>query len=77
MVLDELEGDRHLVIGVALAAVTNSLPSGCPVIIRSLSPAARRILDLLDLGLRQGLSAGPEHHDTPVRREGSRLTPAE
>jgi anti-anti-sigma factor len=51
----------------ALAALTNLLPSGCPVIIRSLSPAARRILDLLNLDLRQEPSAGPEHHDTPVR----------
>jgi anti-anti-sigma factor len=37
----------------ALAAVTDLLPSGCPVIIRSLSPAARRILDLLNLDARQ------------------------
>ena len=51
----------------ALAALMNLLPSGCPVIIRSLSPAARRILDLLNLDLRQEPSAGPEHHDTPVR----------
>jgi anti-anti-sigma regulatory factor len=51
----------------ALAAVTSLLPSGCPVIIRSLSPAARRILDLLNMDLRLEPSAGPEHHDTPVR----------
>ena len=51
----------------ALAALTNLLPSGCPVIIRSLSPAARRILDLLNLDLRQEVSAGPEHQDPPVR----------
>lgn len=50
-----------------LAALTDLLPSGCPVIIRSLSPAARRILDLLDLDLRQAPSAAAEHHDTPVR----------
>ena len=36
----------------ALAAVTSPLPGGCPVIIRSLSPAVRRILDLLNVDLR-------------------------
>jgi anti-anti-sigma factor len=51
----------------ALAAVTSLLPSGCPVIIRSLSPAARQLLDRLNMDLRQEPSAGPEHHDTPER----------
>jgi anti-anti-sigma factor len=54
----------------ALVIATDFAPSGCPVIIRSLSPGARRILDLLnlDLGhLKQEPSAGPEHHDTPVQ----------
>jgi anti-anti-sigma factor len=45
----------------ALAAVTNLLPSGCPVIIRSLSPAARQILDLLDMDLRQEPSVEDAH----------------
>jgi anti-anti-sigma factor len=57
-------GARALAIGADFA------PGGCPVIIRSLSPAARRILDLLnlDLGhLRQESSAAPEHHATPAR----------
>lgn len=51
----------------ALAAVTKLLPSGCPVIIRSLSPAARRILDLLNMDLGQEPSAGLENHDTLER----------
>lgn len=55
--------------GLALAA--HFPPSSCPVIIRSLSAWARRVLDLMDLmdlGLRQEPSTAPEHHDTPVRR---------
>ena len=54
----------------ALAVVTHFVPSGCPVIIRSLSPPARRILDLLNLHLghvRQGPSTRPEHHDTRMQ----------
>ncbi len=35
----------------ALSMAMSFAPAGCPVIIRSLSPAARRILDLLDLDL--------------------------
>ena len=38
----------------ALAVATTLLPSGCPVIIRSLSPAARRVLDLLDMDFAAG-----------------------
>ena len=45
----------------ALAAVTDLLPTGCPVIIRSLSPAARRILDLLGMDLRQEPAAEDAH----------------
>jgi anti-anti-sigma factor len=45
----------------ALAAVTNLLPSDCPVIIRSLSPAARRTLDLLNTDLRQEPSVEDAH----------------
>ena len=35
----------------ALAVAMSFAPAGCPVIVRSLSPEARRILDLLDLDL--------------------------
>jgi anti-anti-sigma factor len=52
--------------GLALAA--HFPPSSCPVIIRSLSTWARRVLDVMDLDLRQEPGTGPEHHDTPVRR---------
>jgi anti-anti-sigma factor len=55
----------------ALAMATHFPPSGCPVIIRSLSAWARRVLDLMDLinlDLRQEPGTGPEHHDTPVRQ---------
>lgn len=37
--------------GRALAMAASFAPSGCPVIIRSLSPVTRRILELLDLDL--------------------------
>ena len=35
----------------ALAAITRALPAGCPVIVRSVSPAVRRVMDLMRLNL--------------------------
>jgi anti-anti-sigma factor len=55
----------------ALATATHFPPSSCPVIIRSLSAWARRVLDLMnlmDLDLRQEPGTGPEHRDMPVRQ---------
>jgi anti-anti-sigma factor len=52
----------------ALANATYLAPSGCPVIICSLSPPARRVLDLLGLKLerpRQEPDKGLEHHVMP------------
>jgi anti-anti-sigma factor len=43
----------------ALAMAASFAPSGCPVIIRSLSPMARRILELLDLNLESTRQASP------------------
>jgi anti-anti-sigma factor len=43
----------------ALAMAASFAPSGCPVIIRSLSPRARRILELLDLGVENIRPASP------------------
>jgi anti-anti-sigma factor len=37
----------------ALAAVPAAAPPGCPVILRSVSPAARRLLGILDLNLER------------------------
>ncbi len=37
----------------ALAATAQAVPAGCPVIVRSVSPAARRVLELLGLSLEQ------------------------
>jgi anti-anti-sigma regulatory factor len=59
--------------GLALAA--RFPPSSCPVIIRSLSAWARRILDVMDLELRQEPGTGPRHHDTPVRQRISDPVP--
>jgi anti-anti-sigma factor len=54
----------------ALAMATDTAPSGCPVIIRSISPFAARLIELLGLDLRhlwQEPSAGLEDPGTPVR----------
>lgn len=52
-------GVRALTIAIGFA------PAGCPVIIRSRSPIARRTLELLDLDLEnlRELSPGPEPRD--------------
>ena len=58
----------------ALANAAYLAPSGCPVIIRSVSPAARRVLDLLGLKLghpRQEPGEDLEHHVTPMRHAQS------
>lgn len=49
----------------ALMMATYAAPSGCPVIVRSVSPPAARLIDLLDLDLRhlwQDPSAGLEDY---------------
>ncbi len=58
----------------ALAVAASFAPGGCPVIIRSLSPRARRIFELLDLDLQtlQPASPSPE----PPRRPGLGGQPA-
>jgi hypothetical protein len=45
----------------ALAMAASFAPSGCPVIIRSLSPMARRILELLDLDVESIRQVSPGH----------------
>ena len=50
----------------ALAMAVSFAPAGCPVIIRSVSPAARRILTLLGLDLENSSEPG---HDTEPRDE--------
>ncbi len=43
----------------ALAATAQAVPAGCPVIVRSVSPAARRVLELLGLSLElRGMPPG-------------------
>jgi anti-anti-sigma factor len=48
----------------ALAMAASFAPSGCPVIIRSLSPVARRILELLDLDAASIRQASPAPRTT-------------
>ena len=50
----------------ALAAVTWSAPPGCPVIVRAVSPPARRVLGLVGLNLeRPACPAGPQERPAP------------
>ena len=66
----------------ALAMAASFAPRGCPVIIRSLSPMARRILELLDLDAANLRQASPEPRTTrrtrarqPVSRNLARAEP--
>jgi anti-anti-sigma factor len=55
----------------ALSMAMSFAPAGCPVIIRSLSPAASRILDLLDLDLEHFRNlAGLEPEDGLQPQDG-------
>jgi anti-anti-sigma factor len=50
----------------ALGAVTQAVPAGCPVIVRSVSPAVRRVMDLLASKPRiseggPGIATWPSH----------------
>ena len=60
LVLD-LAGVRFLdCAGVrALALATRFVPRGCPVVVRSLSPVARRILELVGLDLEHPAELSP------------------
>jgi anti-anti-sigma factor len=49
----------------ALRTAARLAPGGCPVIIRSLSPRARRIVELLDLDNLRELSLGHGLRDGP------------
>jgi anti-anti-sigma factor len=66
----------------ALAMAASFVPAGCPVIIRSLNPGARRVLDLLGLDLENPREPGPdeEPRDEPpawaASRGSSRTRPA-
>ena len=57
----------------ALATAASFASSGCPVIIRSLSPMARRILELLDLDIEniRQVSSARELQDRPELRQQS------
>jgi anti-anti-sigma factor len=65
----------------ALAMAASFAPSGCPVIIRSLSPRARRIFMLLDLGVASIRLASPGPRTTRRTRDrqpaGRHLAPLE
>ena len=63
----------------ALSIAARLAPGGCPVIIRSLSPMARRIAELLDLDNLRELSLGHGLRDGPRdSRPGQQdLVPAE
>jgi anti-anti-sigma factor len=46
--------------GRALAMAASFAPAGCPVIVRSLNPRARRVLELLGLDLENPQEPGPD-----------------
>jgi stage II sporulation protein AA (anti-sigma F factor antagonist) len=55
----------------ALVLAAYAAPSGCPAIVRSISPPAARLVDLLNLDLWhpwQDTNAGLEEDSTPVRQ---------
>ena len=59
----------------ALAMVASFAPPGCPVIIRSLTPRAARVLDLLDLDLED--SREPAQDQEPPAANRRRGRPAQ
>ena len=56
----------------ALAAVTRTIPVGCPVIVRSVSPAVRRVLDLMGMNLESGAMV-PENRAAQLMLESQRI----
>ena len=56
----------------ALTATAQAAAAGCPVIVRSVSPAVRRVLDLLALNLESGGLASSSRA-ARLRRESQRL----
>jgi anti-anti-sigma factor len=57
----------------ALAAVTRMAPGHCPVVVRSLRPAVRRLLELLDLNLQR--PPDPRNLDLEFARVGADMVP--
>lgn len=56
----------------ALAAITRAVPAGCPVIVRSASPAARRVMDLMGVNLERR-EAAPGSRAARLALESQRL----
>src|SRR6266480_488656 len=57
----------------ALAIATRFVPRGCPVVVRSLSPTARRILELVGLDLEHLAELSPASNPSwAVARGGQR-----
>jgi anti-anti-sigma factor len=56
----------------ALAAITRTIPAGCPVIVRSVSPAVRRVLDLMGVNL-ESRAMVPGNQATRLVLESQRI----
>ena len=56
----------------SLAATAQAAAAGCPVIVRSVNPAVRRVLDLLGLNLEPG-GLAPSSRAARLRLESQRL----
>jgi anti-sigma B factor antagonist len=56
----------------ALVTVTRAVPAGCPVIVRSMSPAVRRVMDLMGVNLERR-EAAPGSRAARLALESQRL----
>jgi anti-anti-sigma factor len=56
----------------ALAAMTRTVPAGCPVIVQSVSPAVRRVLDLMGVNL-ESRAMVPGHQAARLVLESQRI----
>jgi anti-anti-sigma factor len=58
--------------GRALAAITRTVPVGCPVIVRPVSPAVRRVLDLMGVNL-ESRALVPRNQTARLVQESQRI----
>jgi anti-sigma B factor antagonist len=56
----------------ALATMTRAVPAGCPVIVRSVHPAVRRVLDLMGVNLESRVMV-PGNHAARLVLESQRI----
>jgi len=57
----------------ALAAITRTIPADCPVIVRSVSPAVRRVMDLMGVNLESRAMEDPGNQGARLLLESQRI----